>query len=278
MIVASLVHVTCTKSNCPIYAVVRNVCNSRVTALIIIHPQQCVASSCVFVVSGVARPRDKMSTFTRYFLAACPLAPECTKTAWTRTKGCQAWTGPDECLEALRRHLKTSSLHFHHTSEEIEEAVLSSDILAEEVPSHWFEVPAEPSNKKQKQEQADLASHGGVENVARVAAFAAVHAVKAIEAPPLPPLLRHPQPSKATLKATPKFKTSGGSSSSSMRSEHILVSRDLLVHAHEAISKTSDTLKKAVTLFDGASTAFRLEQKRLDELDTLITSSLFVDA
>jgi hypothetical protein len=193
---------------------------------------------------------------------------ECTATAWGRTKRCQSWTGPPECLESARHHLKTSGLHFHHSIEDIERALLSATVSTEELPSHWFDKPSDPSYKKQKKEQDDWAWYGGEENVAAVAAVDAVHAIEAS------PELRPPQPvpSKAPSKAN--VQTVRGSSSSSNAAAHILVSRELLVGAVEEISRTSDTLKKAETLFDGAITAFRLEQKRLNELETLIRRSM----
>ena len=63
--------------------------------------------------------------------------------------------------------MRTSSLHYHHTIEEIDEAVLMANCVSEEVPSHWFE-----SSKRQKTAAENLkAKEAKLKRATDLAAF-----------------------------------------------------------------------------------------------------------
>ena len=101
-----------------------------------------------------------MPTYTRWFVAECPLKEECSKASWDRVKGCQSWLSEDDARAVLWRHLRGSSLHWHASEEDHEEIVKLTTVFVEDVECQDQPADEKAATKKRRKGDGGSSSHG----------------------------------------------------------------------------------------------------------------------
>ena len=76
---------------------------------------------------------------TRWYVLSCPLATECSKTAWDRQKYCESLVSEEATRANLLRHLMGSSLHNHNSEATLKEEAEVVFVEEETVTGHWWE-------------------------------------------------------------------------------------------------------------------------------------------
>ena len=91
-----------------------------------------------FFVSPELRSCNMAQEFTRWYVHSCPLASECSKTAWDRQKYCESLVSGETTRANLLRHFMASSLHNHNSSETLNEEAGLAFVEEERVAGHWW--------------------------------------------------------------------------------------------------------------------------------------------
>ena len=90
---------------------------------------------------------------TEYWVEGCPLADECSETAWKRAR-VRSRTSADECRQWLRQHIANSSLHWQNrTSKEIDDIVANTKVEAGTCEVESDEPPRRHKQEQQQQKQ-----------------------------------------------------------------------------------------------------------------------------
>ena len=193
---------------------------------------------------------------TKWYIPKCPLEHECSTASWGRVRRCASWTGPDECKEFLRGHLKNSYLHSQNDLRAINEVVDLVEVVEELLPAHWFDNPNDddddddnlrqhrPPKRQRATREGDVPQTKG--NTAGKA-----HSELALQYRP-------------SVKSRPACPSSSSSSTSS--EVMMTISRQDLVKAVAAVDRARDATEHAMKLAAGAEAAFRCEAAALGHL------------
>ena len=90
--------------------------------------------------------------FTRWYVHSCPLATECSKTAWCRQKYCESLVSEEATRANLLRHLMGSSLHNHNSEAMLKEEAEIVLVEEETETGHWW------ATKRAKELEAEHAA------------------------------------------------------------------------------------------------------------------------
>ena len=218
-----------------------------------------------------------MATYTRWYVAECPLAHECTKQSWDRCNKCHSWLGAAECKANLRKHLQRSGHHSHNSAEMVEDCIELADIQQEECPAHWFE---EEKNQEESQQRASAPRTPVGAPPPKRHKSSAIGAAVPMQ-PAAPPIDSVVQAVVAAM-SVPRSSAASSSSSSSLAlpqpvdPDMVQVRRSLLKKLHDMVERSAGAAQHAVDIARAAQDGFVAEHRKLSEAARELAK--FVDA